>query len=59
MPCNMKRIKPRTDIPRVSERERITEEESIRRVETVERWREKKLDEMRRTGRVPRSTRAD
>ena len=31
-------------------------EESIRRIKEVEGWREKKLEEMRRTGRVPRST---
>jgi hypothetical protein len=52
----MKHIKSRTDIPRLSEREKITEEESVRRIKGVERWREKKLEEMRRTGRVPRST---
>lgn len=52
----MKRIKPRNDVPRLSERENLTEEESIRRIKGVERWREKKLEEMKRTGRVPRST---
>jgi hypothetical protein len=52
----MKRIKPRIDVPRLSEREKITEDESIRRIKGVERWRENKLEEMRRTGRVPHST---
>jgi hypothetical protein len=52
----MKRITPQSDVPRLSEREKLTEEEAIRRIKGVERWREKKLKEMTRTGRVPRST---
>jgi hypothetical protein len=55
----MKRLKALPRTPKREQRQMITEEECIRRLKTIKQWREKKLAEFRRTGRVPHSTRTD
>lgn len=55
----MKRLRIQQESEEHPQRRILTEAETLARLKTIKQWRQEKLKDFRRTGRVPRSTRTD